>query len=77
MKSFSRTSIFLVNFFERKISFLETVFKLAPNRKRVHTAVDSSGDEESSVKTELTVKEKEKRLIAVKQALPQCDAMVS
>lgn len=52
------------------------MFKLAPNRKRIHTAVDSSGDEESSVKTELTVKEKEGRLIAVKQALPQCDTMV-
>lgn len=58
--------------------FPETVFKLAPNRKRIHTAVDSSGDEESSPnKTELTVKEKETRLIAVKQALPQCDTMVN
>ncbi|KAG4070909.1 hypothetical protein HA402_011135 [Bradysia odoriphaga] len=55
----------------------EAVFKLAPNRKRIHTAVDSSGDEEpSTAKTDLTVKEKEARLIAVKQALPQCDTML-
>lgn len=53
------------------------MLKLAPNRKRVHTAVDSSGDEETSAKTELTVKEKEIRLIAVKKALPQCDTMVN
>lgn len=53
------------------------MLQLAPNRKRIHTAVDSSGDEEQSVKTELTVKEKEGRLIAVKKALPQCDTMVN
>lgn len=56
---------------------LETVLQLAPNRKRIHTAVDSSGDEETSEKTELTVKEKEGRLIAVKKALPECDTMVN
>ncbi|KAJ6648406.1 Enhancer trap locus like 1 (Etl-1) [Pseudolycoriella hygida] len=53
----------------------ETVLKLAPNRKRIHTAVDSSGDEES-LQNDLTVKDKEQRLIAVKQALPQCDTML-
>lgn len=53
------------------------MFKLAPNRKRVHTAVDSSGDDEPSAKVEFSIKDKEGRLIAVKQALPDCDTMVN
>lgn len=65
------------HFFKTEIFVPETVFKLAPNRKRIHTAVDSSGDEEPPVKGELTVKEKEQRLIAVKKAMPQCDTMVT
>lgn len=39
--------------------------------------MDSSGDEDTPTKTELTIKEKEGRLIAVKKAVPDCDTMVN
>lgn len=58
--------------------------KLAPGKKRVHVANDSSSDEGSPNKLEnaacpqsLSVKDKEELLIAIKKQEPEYDTMVT
>lgn len=72
-------SICEYNWFDYLVK-LDSEYKLVPGRKRIHAPADSSSDEGQNSPTNqpnLSVKEKEARLIALRHSEPDYDTMVS